>query len=425
MPHPVSPLDHVETAEAPRTHGRVSVVIPTFNRAQYVAESIESVLNQTLAPSQVVVINDGSTDNTRSVVEQFRGRLEYLETENRGKANALNTVIPSVTGDYLWIMDDDDVALPDALGRHVTLLESDPCLGWTYSSYIKSTSRPEDGHINPGGEMPLPDFSTGEFLIRLMEECFLVHPTILVRTACYKRLGPFRADLIRSQDYEMALRLARNFRCARVSGPTIYRRYHPGARGTAAASIDARQVETKWREYMMPTFKSLREELPLSDYLPKSSAGDGAQTLDTRRAYLERMVIMGKKMLYDEMLDDLKNALTASLDRRPLSTPEREMLHRLASYTSGDPLIAGPNLIVRIRSIASGSIGLAVRVEMARGLIWRANSALRAREFRDSTRLLQAALRLCGLRGIVSAMLKTSLGASLPARAKSAASDGC
>jgi glycosyltransferase involved in cell wall biosynthesis len=388
------------------------------------AESIESVLDQTLTPSQVIVINDGSTDNTRSVVEKYRGRLEYLEIENRGKANALNTVMPSVTGDYLWIMDDDDVALPDALVRHVALLENDPNLGWSYSSYIKSTSRPDDGRINPNGEMPLPDFAAEEFLIRLMEECFLVHPTILVRTACYKALGAFRADLVRSQDYEMALRLARNFRCARVSGPTIYRRYHPGPRGTAAASIDARQVETKWLEYMKPTFKKLREELPLSDYLPKSPASKVGQTLDTRRAYLERMVIMAKKMLYDEMLDDLKSALASSTDERPLSTPEREMLHRLASYTSGDPLIMGPDLIARIRSISPGGLGLAIRVEMARGLIWRAHSAGRAREFRESAHLARAASRLCGVGGIVTAMFKKKAKAGSPANSINVASDG-
>ena len=406
------------------TYRPISVVIPTFNRAQYLAESIDSVLGQTLAPSQVVVINDGSTDNTRAVVEKYRGRIEYLEVPNRGKATALNTVMPSMTGEYFWIMDDDDVALPDALSRHVSLLEGDPGLGWTYSSYIKSTSRPEDGRINPEGEMPLPVFAADEFLVRLLEECFLVHPTILVRTACYRKLGPFRVDLIRSQDYEMAIRLARNFRCARVAGPTIYRRYHPGPRGTAAASIDARQVEAKWLEYMKPTFKSLRVELPLSNYLPKSAASDAGGALDTRRAYLERMVIMGKKGLFDEMLEDLQSAVAASTDDRPLSAPEREMLHRLASYTSGDPLITGPNLISRIRAVSPGGTGLAIRTEMARGLIWRAATARRAGEWRESLQLLQAAVRLCGLRGLLSATLKKSPRSASAPGALSAASGG-
>ena len=424
MTNSLNSLEQIETVDASRTDARVSVVIPTFNRAQYLAESIESVLQQTLAPSQVIVINDGSTDNTRAVVAPFRGRVEYREVENRGKATALNTVMPSVTGDYLWIMDDDDVALPDALSRHVGLLESDSGLSWTYSSYIKSTSRPDDNRINPGTEMPLPEFAGDEFLIRLMEECFLVHPTILVRTACYRTLGPFRADLIRSQDYEMALRLARNFRCARVSGPTIYRRYHPGARGTAAASIDARQVEAKWLEYMKPIFEGLRAELPLTDYLPKSAATGSTGALDTRRAYLERMVIMGKKMLYGQMLDDLKSAVESSADGRPLSAPEREMLHRLASYTSGDPLIAGPNLIARIRSVGGGATGLAIRVELARGLAWRAHTAWRAQEYREAARLTRVALRLCGLRGILPAISKQNAGVASSENSTSVANDG-
>jgi glycosyltransferase involved in cell wall biosynthesis len=403
-------------------HGRVSVVIPTFNRAKYLAESIESVLGQTQAPSQVIVINDGSTDNTRAVAENFRGRIEYLEVENHGKATALNKVMPSVSGEYFWIMDDDDVALPDALSRHVDLLKSDPGLGWTYSSYIKATSRPDNGRINPDGEMPLPVFAEDEFLIRLLEECFLVHPTILVRTACYRELGPFREDLVRSQDYEMAIRLARNYRCARVSGPTIYRRYHPGARGTAAASIDSRNVELKWAEYIKPTFVKLRGELPLSDYLPRTAAwGNDARAIDTRRAYLERMVIMGKKMLYDEAVADFKSAAAASTDGRPLSQPEREMLHRLASYTSCDPLMTGPKLIERIRSASTGAAGLAIRVEMARGLLWRANTARRDQEIAEAGRLARAAFRLCGVRGMAALLRKS---ARAPTGFAVSASDG-
>src|ERR1700675_1065754 len=110
------------------------------------------------------------------------------------------------------------------------------------------------------------------------------------------------------------------------------------------------------------------------------------------------------------MLDDLKSAVESSADGRPLSAPEREMLHRLASYTSGDPLLAGPNLIARIRSAGGGATGLAKTGALAGELAWRAHTAWRAREYREAARLTRAALRLCGLRGILPAMSKQNAG---------------
>src|SRR5208283_5767159 len=173
------------------TRPKVSVLLPTYNRARFIAESLESIFSQTLRPSQVIVINDGSTDHTWAAVEPFRHRIEYLESENRGKPSALNLGMAKVTGEYVWIMDDDDVAMSDALERHVAILESRPELGWTYSSYIESTTNQENSRIVPQREKALPNFPNEEFLVRLMEQCFLIHPTILVRTSCYREVGPF------------------------------------------------------------------------------------------------------------------------------------------------------------------------------------------------------------------------------------------
>ena len=191
----------------------VSVLMATYNRARFIAESLESVFAQTHPPSQIIVINDGSTDNTRAALEPFMQRIEYLELENRGKASALNLGMPRVTGDYVWIMDDDDVAVSDALERHLAVLESRPEVGWTYSNFIESTTDRETARIVPQREKTLPEFPEEEFLVRLMEQCFLIHPTILVRASCYREVGSFDPDLIRCQDYEMAVRLARRFPC--------------------------------------------------------------------------------------------------------------------------------------------------------------------------------------------------------------------
>src|SRR5262249_26322864 len=144
------------------------------------------------------------------------------------------------------------------------ILESRPEIGFTFSSYIESRTSGENGRISPQKEKALAEFPEEEFLIHLMEECFLIHPTILVRKSCYRQSGPFREDLVRCQDYEMAVRLARSSRCARVPGPTIYHRLHEGSRGSTRDTFPVDQIYEKWLMYMQIFFQELRKDLPLA-----------------------------------------------------------------------------------------------------------------------------------------------------------------
>ena len=115
---------------------RVSVIVPTFNRSPYLGECLESLLAQTLPPAQVIVVNDASTDATRAVLEPFLDRIEYIETPSQlGKPGAVNLGLERVTGDYVWVFDDDDVALPCALERFTAPLERQPECGFSWSPW--------------------------------------------------------------------------------------------------------------------------------------------------------------------------------------------------------------------------------------------------------------------------------------------------
>ena len=94
----------------------VTVIIPTYNRAHLLRQALDSIFRQTLTPSQVIVTDDGSTDDTREALRGYYDRIEYLpQAHNRGKAAALNAALPRVRGELVWIFDDDDVALPHSL----------------------------------------------------------------------------------------------------------------------------------------------------------------------------------------------------------------------------------------------------------------------------------------------------------------------
>jgi glycosyltransferase involved in cell wall biosynthesis len=387
---------------SPVTAAKVSVLLPTYNRQRFIAESLESIIGQTLPPSQVIVINDGSTDDTKAILGPFRGKIEYLECENRGKPSALNLGMTRVTGDYVWIMDDDDVALPDALSRHVAILESRPEAGWTYSSFIESATSEKDEGILPQAEKALPDFPEEEFLIRLMEQCFLIHPTILVRTSCYRQVGSFRTDLIRCQDYEMAVRLGRRFLSARVSGPTIYHRVHGGNRGSARDTFEAGQMQGKWLEYMQIFFRTLHRELPLSDYLPGRPACN-SKAFDRRLAYLRRMAVMARKRLYDEMIEDLQLAQEDAARVSALSSAERHLLHETFNAIT-DPIFFQKDLLRRIRSVCRSPLGFTIRRELIRCLYWNAIGGIRTRNWSQMFGAASAVMQLAGA-GVVRSFL--------------------
>ncbi len=111
---------------------KVSVIIPVFNVEKYLAESIESALNQTYKNIEVIAINDGSTDNSLQILESFRGRIKILTQENKGPAVALNRGIRLAEGDAIALLDGDDIWTPTKTERQVQEFMDNPELKVTF-----------------------------------------------------------------------------------------------------------------------------------------------------------------------------------------------------------------------------------------------------------------------------------------------------
>lgn len=94
---------------------KISVIIPTYNRAETLIESLKSVLDQTHPAHQIIVVDDGSTDNSVSMLSPFRSRIDYIRQENAGVSAARNTGLAAATGDWIAFLDSDDVWYPNRL----------------------------------------------------------------------------------------------------------------------------------------------------------------------------------------------------------------------------------------------------------------------------------------------------------------------
>ena len=307
---------------------KITVLVPTFNRSNFLAECLDSLLSQTLPPVQVIVVNDGSTDGTLKVLQPYMKKIDYLETSQEGKAAALNCGMEKAVGDYLWVFDDDDVAFKDALERFAAPFEKNPALGFSYSTFYLTASQWFGHKIGSVmSESKVPDLNSRGFMIPLLEGNFLGGAALFARTHCYKEVGGFLPPLFRSQDYDMAIKIARRYQGIRLSGgPTFHYRQHEGMRGNIQDRFLIRFRPRKWFEYDQMIFRWVYKDFLLTEYLPPQLEARGHE----RQALLQRLAIMAYKMLIPESISDLTD-LSKVQDNAPFSTEEKAIIYFMAT----------------------------------------------------------------------------------------------
>ena len=134
-------------------HPKVTVVIPTFNRAHYLAEAIQSVLNQTVADYELIVVDDGSTDETSAVLAGFKDpRLCVFRQEHRGISAAMNAGLRAARGEYIARLDSDDVWFADLLEQETAVLDSHPDVGVVYAraQAMSANGTPREHYVGQG-----------------------------------------------------------------------------------------------------------------------------------------------------------------------------------------------------------------------------------------------------------------------------------
>ena len=181
-------------------NANISIVIPAYNQAVYLPESVQSVLNQTVADFEVIIVDDGSTDNTREVALSFNDqRIYYIFQENAGLSAARNTGIRNASGDYLLFLDSDDLLMPNALELHLAAKARHPQAGLFVGGWVK---------INSSGsplseEQAPPQYI--DFASLLTGNPFPVHGAMIARN-WLDRIGLFDESLRSVEDWDLWLR---------------------------------------------------------------------------------------------------------------------------------------------------------------------------------------------------------------------------
>lgn len=193
---------------------KVSVIIPTYNRADVLAESVRSVLQQSYADFELLIVDDGSTDNTDTMIESVSDeRIRYLKMpENKGVAAARNEGLRHVRYDYIAFQDSDDYWMPDKLEKQMSFLTQRPEAALLYCPYICQKA---DGStlFVPGTNIPLSE-KQGKIYPYMLKRNTIGTPSVLLRRKCLESAGFFNESLTCLEDWEFFLRIARDHEIA-------------------------------------------------------------------------------------------------------------------------------------------------------------------------------------------------------------------
>jgi glycosyltransferase involved in cell wall biosynthesis len=178
----------------------VSVIIPTHNRAKLLCNTIESVLAQSYHPVEIIVVDDGSTDDTAEMIERYGDRVRYIKQPNQGVGVARKTGFYASSGDYISFLDDDDLLLPNKIERQVSILETRPEVDIVHCAYFAIDQ--DDQRLEKCDNLP-----EGDVRKELLQDCFLWSGGLLIRRSCLTQIGT-EETLYWEDDWVLWLRLA-------------------------------------------------------------------------------------------------------------------------------------------------------------------------------------------------------------------------
>jgi len=229
---------------------RVSVIIPTYNYARFIEQAIESVLVQSYRDFEIIVVDDGSTDNTEEVVAKFDNRVHYIRQANRGPNAARNTGIRAARGEFIAFLDADDLWLPEKLALQIELAAARPEAGLIYGGILLFDSATQAVI----GYAPLSRLHEGWVMRHLYMDQFVTSPTPLIRREVFEQVGIFDERCMRSDDWDMWLRIAASYQFALVPKPLALYRVHKSI--ASSKSLEAYAAE------MVAFFERMAREYP-------------------------------------------------------------------------------------------------------------------------------------------------------------------
>ena len=204
---------------------KVSVIIPAYNSEQFIGQTLDSVFNQIYRDFEIIVVDDGSKDGTSEILSGYKDRLTYIRKGNEGLSVARNAGIAQAQGEYIAFIDHDDLWLPEKLKEQVALLESNQEAYLCFSdAYIIDQKGKRSGSL-----FAICPPHKGMVFLQLLKDNFIPVLTAVVRKEAFKEIGLFDPQYRIAADWDLFLRIAKQYPVAFINRPLAEYRVHAGS----------------------------------------------------------------------------------------------------------------------------------------------------------------------------------------------------
>lgn len=245
----------------------VSVVIPVYNGERFLRESLESVFAQTFQDYEIVCVDDGSTDASYALLQQYRGRVRLIQQPNAGQSAARNAGVREATGTFMAFLDQDDRWYPSKLAQQVAVLSAEPDVVLVHCNYDR---------VDGGGRVLVAGAALAERasalaspLGRVIGEALIFPSAMLVRRDVFQRVGGFDRELRGFEDFDLIARLKQQGRFVLLNEPGMAYRLHVGG-FTRTGGMGVIQS----REHFLIRMRELYAEDNAKDVLIKQMLAD-------------------------------------------------------------------------------------------------------------------------------------------------------
>lgn len=218
----------------------VSVIIPAYNCADFISEAVDSILRQACKDTEIIIVDDGSTDNIKEVTLRYKGYVSYIFQPNRGSSSARNRGICASHGRYIMFLDADDAAEDICIEKHIERFNSSESFGMSYSavSFIDSNSR------NIGGIFRSKEYGRDEFFAKMLERNLVATASgVMIKKEVLDRAGYFDERLAYNEEYELWLRVAEKYSVSYIDQPLV--RYRRHARNISINTAKQKESEIR------------------------------------------------------------------------------------------------------------------------------------------------------------------------------------
>lgn len=226
----MSLVDPMSSVQKPSARPAVSIVLPTYNRGYCIRRSVDSILNQTFRDFELIVVDDGSTDDTKDIMRSYDDpRLVYIHNaDNRGQTARLNQGLSAARGNMIAFQDSDDEWLPEKLEKQVAAMRClPPEVGIVYTDKWRCEPGRERYHWRSPVNMPEDGII---FDKALDESVYDIGPqSVLIRRDCFDKAGPFDERLTNFNDWDLFVRISRHYLFHHIQEPLVNYNVSPDA----------------------------------------------------------------------------------------------------------------------------------------------------------------------------------------------------